>query len=87
MSSDVCMMESCMSDVFVLRVLKLSVTLRTLPSPCWEHHKPRNVTYSGSVEKQGKEKAAAFFCLALFLFYFFNCSALGVREPKTVVFV
>lgn len=35
------------------------VCLRTLPPPYWEHHKPPNVTPSGSVEKQGREEASA----------------------------
>lgn len=48
-----------------------------------EHHKLRNVTWSGSVEKQGREKAAAAFCLVFFL----NFSELGDGEPKTVYFI
>lgn len=83
--ADVCVMVLYTSDLFVMCVLKLSVTLRTLPPPCWEHHKPRNVTSSGSVEKQGRAKAAAAFC-RFFLFFFLICFELAGGEPSTVNF-
>lgn len=50
----------------------VSACLRTLPPPYWEHHKPPNVTPSGSVEKQGREDASAGSCL-----WGFICSQSG----------
>lgn len=44
-----------------------------------EHHKLRNVTWSGSVEKQGREKAAAAFCL-VFFFLFLWAGGWGAKD-------
>lgn len=32
----------------------VSAGLRTLPPPCWEHHKPPNVTPSGKTREGGR---------------------------------
>lgn len=59
----------------------MHVCLRTLPPPYREHHKPPNVTPSGSVEKQGREEASA---SAASCPWFVICSGLGGRfQPES----